>query len=162
MTRRNFAMYAGLACAAAVLTVPAMAAGKPDFSGEWKLNVDKSNFGPIPPPTSETQKIDHKDPVVKILTNHNGMDGEYTTDLTYTTDGKESKNTVRGAEAKSIAKWDGDALAVDTKVDYQGMEITLKVTMKLSEDGKTINATTKIVTPQGDFDMASVLEKITK
>ncbi len=162
MTRRDFAQYAGLACAAAVLTVPAMAAGKPDFTGEWKLNVDKSNFGPIPPPTSETQKIDHKDPVVKISTAHNGMDGEYTTDLTYTTDGKESKNTVRGQEAKSIAKWDGDALAVDTKVDYQGMEITLKVTMKLSEDGKTINATTKIVTPQGDFDMATVFEKVAK
>jgi hypothetical protein len=162
MTRRNFAMYAGLACAAAVLTVPAMAAGKPDFSGEWKLNVDKSNFGPVPPPTSQTRKIDHKEPTIKIVTAQNGMDGEYTTDLTYTTDGKESKNNVRGAEAKSVAKWDGDALAVDTKLDYQGMEITIKTSMKLSDDGKTINETTKIMTPQGDFDLASVLEKVTK
>jgi hypothetical protein len=53
-------------------------------------------------------------------------------------------------------------LAIDTKIDYQGMEITLKMTLKLSEDGKTINATTKIMTPQGDFDMASVLEKVAK
>ena len=162
MTRRNFALYAGLACAAAVLTVPAMAAGKPDFSGEWKLNVDKSNFGPIPPPTSQTQKIDHKDPVIKITTAQNGMDGEYTTDATYTTDGKESKNNMRGADTKSIAKWDGDALAIDTKLDYQGMEITVKATMKLSEDGKTINSATKIVTPQGDFDLVYVLDKVAK
>ena len=162
MTRRNLALYAGLACAAAVLTVPAMAAGKPDFSGEWKLNVDKSNFGPMPPPTSQTQKIDHKEPVIKITTAQNGMDGEYTMDATYTTDGKESKNNMRGADAKSIAKWDGDSLAIDTKLDFQGMEITIKVNMKLSEDGKTINSTSKIMTPQGDFDLASVLEKVTK
>lgn len=153
-------MYAGLACAAVVLTTPAMAAGKPDFTGEWKLNVDKSTFGPIPPPTSQTQKIDHKDPVIKITTAQNGMDGEYTTDATYTTDGKESKNNVRGADTKSVVKWDGDVLAMDTKLDYQGMEITLKVTMKMAEDGKTINNVTKIMTPQGDFDMATVLEKV--
>lgn len=155
-------MYAGLACVAAVLTVPAMAAGKPDFSGEWKLNVDKSNFGPIPPPTTQTQKIDHKEPVIKIVTAQNGMDGESTTDATYTTDGKESKNNMRGSEAKSIAKWDGDALMIDTKVDFQGMEITVKMSMKLSDDGKIINAATKIMTPQGDFDLTSVLEKVAK
>ena len=160
MTRRNFARYAGLACAAAIFSLSAMAAGKPDFSGEWKLNVDKSDFGPIPPPTSMVQKIDHKDPVIKISTAQSDMNGDNTTDATYTTDGKESKNNVRGAEAKSIAKWDGDALAIDTKVDYQGMEITLKVSMTLSADGKTINSKTKIMTPQGDFDMATVLDKV--
>ena len=68
MTRRNFALFAGLACAAAVLTASAMAAGKPDFSGEWKLNIDKSNFGPIPPPTSLTQTVDHKDPALNVTT----------------------------------------------------------------------------------------------
>ena len=160
MTRRNFALYAGLACAAAVFSVPAMAAGKPDFTGEWKLNVDKSDFGPIPPPTSQVQKIDHKEPMLKITTNQNGMDGEFTTDASYATDGKETKNNFRGAEAKSVAKWDGDALAIDTKLEIQGMDITLKMTMKMAEDGKSINVKSKILTPQGDFDMASVLERV--
>jgi len=163
MTRRNFVLYAGLACVAATLvTTPAMAADKPDFSGEWKLNVEKSDFGPIPPPTSQTQKIDHKDPVLKITTNQNGMDGEFTTDATYSTDGKESKNNVRGADTKTIAKWEGDMLIMDTKLDYQGMEIALKQTLKMSGDGKTINAKVKISTPQGDFEMANVLEKVAK
>ena len=157
MTRRNFALYAGLA---AVLSIPAMAADRPDFSGEWKLNVDKSDFGPMPPPTSQVQKIDHKDPVIKINTAQSGAEGDVVVDAAYTTDGKESKNNIRGAEAKSIAKWEGDALLIDTKLDFQGMEITLKMSMKLSDDGKAINSKTKIMTPQGDFDLASVFEKV--
>ena len=160
MTRRTFALSVGLACAA-MLTIPAMAAGKPDFSGDWKLNVDKSDFGPIPPPTSMTQKIDHKDPVLKVTTSQSAMDGDHTDSATYSTDGTESKNDFRGTAAKSIAKWDGEALVIDTKVDFQGTEVTLKATWKLSEDGKTIKATTKIMTPQGDFEMAQVLDKVT-
>ena len=161
MTRRIFALFAGLACAA-ILTLPAMADGKPDFSGDWKLNVDKSNFGPIPPPTSVSMKVDHKEPVLKSTTMQSAMDGDHTDVASYTTDGKESKNDFRGTEAKSIAKWDGDMLVIDTKVDFQGTEITLKSTWKLSEDGKTLNQVTKIMTPQGDFEMAQVLDKVVK
>ena len=157
MTRRNFAV---MVCAAALATVPAMAAGKPDFTGEWKLNIDKSDFGPMPPPSSQTQKIDHKDPVLKITTAQSGADGDYTTDATYTTDGKEAKNNMRGADTKSICKWDGDVLVMDTKLDFQGMEIALKTTMKMADDGKSINAKTKISTPQGDFELATLLEKV--
>ena len=160
MTKSNFAVFAGLAFAAAMVATPAMAAGKPDFSGDWKLNVEKSDFGPMPPPTSQTQKIDHKEPVLKITTAQSGMDGDTTVDATYKTDGSESKNSVRGMEAKSVAKWDGDALLIDTKLDFQGTEITLKMSMKMAEDGKTISAKTKIMTPQGDFDLTSVLEKV--
>ena len=90
------------------------------------------------------------------------MDGDHTDKAAYTTDGKESKNDFRGTPAKSVAKWEGDTLTIDTKVDFQGTEITLKATWKLSEDGKTLNASTKIMTPQGDFDMAQVLDKVTK
>jgi hypothetical protein len=163
MTRRNFALFAGLACAAALATVPAMADGKPDFSGDWKLNVDKSNFGPIPPPTSSSLKVDHQDPVLKVTTTQSAMDGDHTDAATYKTDGTESKNDFRGSEAKSVAKWEADnTLVIDTKVDFQGTEITLKSIWKLSEDGKTFNQATKIMTPQGDFDMASVYEKIAK
>ena len=40
----------------------AVAGDKPDFSGNWKMDADKSVFGPMPPPTSMTCKIYHKDP----------------------------------------------------------------------------------------------------
>ncbi len=44
----------------------ALAADKPDFSGDWKMDADKSVFGPMPPPTSMTRKIDHKDPEISV------------------------------------------------------------------------------------------------
>ena len=47
----------------------AFAADKPNFSGDWKLNAAKSNFGPIPPPTSYTRKIAHAEPT-RIVERH--------------------------------------------------------------------------------------------
>jgi hypothetical protein len=34
----------------------AMAADKPNFSGDWKLNAAQSDFGPIPAPASKLAK----------------------------------------------------------------------------------------------------------
>lgn len=148
------------AAPAATASVAPSSGKRADFSGEWKLNVDKSNFGPVPPPTSETQKIDHHDPTLKMTTVSSGQDGDHTDSASYTTDGTESTNDFRGSPAKSVAKWEGDALVVSTKVDFQGMEITLKSNWTLSGDGKTLNVATKIMTPQGDFDLSNVFDKV--
>ena len=43
------------------------AQAKTDFSGTWKLNTGKSDFGPMPPPDSMTQKITHQDPSLKEI-----------------------------------------------------------------------------------------------
>ena len=49
------------------LTSATMAADRPDFSGEWNLNIVKSDFGGRKPtPIGAVLKIDHKDPVLKI------------------------------------------------------------------------------------------------
>ena len=38
------------------------AQAKSDFSGTWKINAGKTDFGPMPPPDSMTEKITHADP----------------------------------------------------------------------------------------------------
>ena len=38
------------------------AQAKSDFSGTWKANIGKSDFGPAPPPDSLVSKIVHEDP----------------------------------------------------------------------------------------------------
>src|SRR5438105_5674927 len=101
--------------AAAFLTGSQAAQAKPNFSGEWKLNASKSEFGPMPAPTSRTDKIAHADPALKITTTQSGQNGDVTYDLKYATDGSETTNELRGNAMKSTSKWDGDTLLITTK-----------------------------------------------
>ena len=163
MMRRMFASAIGGATLTIVFAASAlMAADKPNFSGEWKLNVDKSTFGPMPPPTSQVLKIEHTDPEVVSTTDQDGVEGKTSVTIKYKTDGTESTNDIRGAKAKTAGKWEGEALVVVTKLDFQGMDITLNNNMKLGADGKTLNTVTKIITPQGEFETAYVFEKVDK
>ena len=135
------------------------AQAKTDFTGDWKANIGKSDFGPIPPPDSLTMKIDHHDPDLKVNTKQTGMGGDVNFDAKYTTDGKESTNMFGPMEAKSTVTWDGDELAVTTKLDANGTDIVIKGKWTLSADGKTFTQTAHVTSPQGEFDMKYVLEK---
>ncbi len=141
------------------MTVAGLAAAKPNFSGEWKLNAKESNFGPMPAPDKMERKINHEDPSMKITTTQAGQQGEMTTNLVYKTDGSESVNKIRDADVKSVAKWDGDALTVTSKREAQGMEITMNERWTLSADGKAMTIVNKINTPQGDFEITVVMDK---
>ena len=133
---------------------------QPDFTGTWKMNASKSQFGPMPAPDSVTLKVEHKDPNLKTsMTTVGGPQGDQTVDAKYTTDGKECVNSIMGTDAKSKVTWDGDAMVTDTKVDFGGAEITLKAKWTLSSDGKVLTNAQKISTPQGEFEIVYVFDK---
>ena len=48
------------------------AADKPNFSGQWKMNASKSDYGQIPPPESFTRKIEHVEPSIEIVEEQTG------------------------------------------------------------------------------------------
>ena len=73
---------------AAALAV-AQAQAKSDFSGTWKANMSKSDFGPMPAPDSIVEKIVHEDPSLKVNVAQTGGTGDAAYDVVYTTDGKE-------------------------------------------------------------------------
>ncbi len=137
----------------------AMAADKPDFSGNWKLDADKSVFGPIPPPTSLTSKIDHKDPDLSITTTQSGAQGDRTDTMKYSTDGKETTNSMMGSDVKTKAVWDGKILVITSNPNFGGAEMKLTNKYSLSDDGKTLTQALSISGPQGDFDLTFVLVK---
>jgi hypothetical protein len=137
----------------------AMAADKPDFSGSWKLNASKSDFGPMPAPDKLDRTIKQAEGKLTFTTVRAGQEGEMTTETTYTTDGKESVNKVRDMEVKSVAAWDGDKLIVKSKREVQGMEISLVETWTLSKDGKVLTIVNNASTPQGDFTLTTVMDK---
>lgn len=132
---------------------------KPNFSGTWKLDAAKSDFGPIPPPDSRTDTIDHKEPVVKESVAMATGQGDMQWDITFTTDGKDSKNEVMGSEMTSNAHWDGSALVVDSKANFGGSDMTIHDSRVLSADGKTMTRTAHIAGPMGEGDQKLVFEK---
>ena len=146
-----------LALALAVL--PAAAFGKPNFSGEWKLNAAKSDFGPMPAPSVYDRKIAHDEPSLQVNTKQSGQQGEITTEMKYKTDGSESVNTIRGTEVKAVCKWDGDVLTIESKRSTQQGEITITERWALGDDGKAIAISGKISGGFGEFEVKIHLEK---
>jgi len=137
----------------------AQAADKPDFSGDWKMDADKSVFGPIPPPTSMTRKIDHKEPAISVTEARSGPQGDMNTTMKYSSDGKETTNSMMGNDVKSKAVWEGKTLVITSAANFGGADVKLIDKWTLADDGKTLNDVLSISAPQGDFEMTFVLVK---
>jgi hypothetical protein len=131
----------------------AIAADKPDFSGTWKMDPDKSVFGPVPPTTSMTLEIDHKDPAISLHQTSTGPEGDRNVTAKYSTDGKETVNDFMGTEIKSKTHWDGRTLVIDSSLDAGGAEVKLTGKWTLSDGGKTFTYALNISSPQGDLDI---------
>ncbi len=147
--------------AASFLAAMSSAKAVPDFSGEWKMNVAKSDFqAPIPAPEILTRTIKHHDPSLEYKTYQKGVAGEVTTEIKYTTDGKPTVNKVQDSDAKGAARWEGNNLIIESTRDFQGMQIGSKETWTLSDGGKTLTITNHVTVPgQGEFDLKLVLDK---
>src|SRR6478752_3416471 len=94
-----------------LLALPLAAA--PNLSGNWRLNLAKSQYGQFPAPEVMLRTIQHKDPALSMSTYQKGAQGEVTTELKYSTDGKPVVN----GENKGSAHWEGDKLVIETSRD---------------------------------------------
>lgn len=137
------------------------ASAKPNLSGTWVLDVSKSNLGPMPPPDSRTDTIEHKDPSFKLMVDQTGGPmGQMTFTLNAVTDGKTvSTWTVLGSDAKSTAHWDGSTLVVHTDTKIQDDPATFDSRYILSPDGKTLNVQGHFSGPMGDGNTDLVFAK---
>jgi hypothetical protein len=135
------------------------AQAKSDFSGTWKANIGKSDFGPAPPPDTMIQKIVHEDPSLKINLAQTGGTGDIAYDTVYTTDGKECVNRIGDNEIKTTLKWEGDDLVADSKGSWDGNDFTAKDRWTLSDGGKTMTVQRRLSAGGTDFDMKLVFEK---
>jgi hypothetical protein len=145
--------------AAAAPAAKSTGGAKANYSGTWKLNVAKSDFGPLPAPDTRTDVIDHKDPAIKVATTSDGPQGKQDFVLVMSTDGKEATNTPGGMELKSTGGWEGSSLVVNTKLKFQDNDIAIKSVWLLSDDGKTLTQNAHINSPMGELDQKMVFEK---
>ncbi len=161
LTRSTFVV-----CLAATLwaSLSVWAADKPSFTGTWEMNKAKSDFGQMPPqmvPDKLTQKIAQKaEAELRVESTTVGERGTASTDMKYKLDGSESSNKNQMGEVKSVAKWDGSAIAISSKREVQGMSISLSEKWEVSADGKTMTVNrTMTGTPMGDVVTKTVFDK---
>jgi hypothetical protein len=150
----------------------AQAQSKPDFSGTWVMDRDRSdppNMGPGGPggpggggaggaggpggpggPGGGNLTIVQGKADLKI--EREGRDGAVTS--SYALDGTESKNPgMRGGESRSKTHWDGDALVTEGQqtMDTPNGAVTMdfKDVRRLSDGGKTMTVESTRTSPRG-------------
>jgi hypothetical protein len=141
-----------------------------NFSGEWKLNEQKSEMGQFGGRgTARTIKVISSDAsaisMERISTNQNGEQVVRKESLTF--DGKESESAggFGNSTRKSTAKWseDGKAMIINSVMTFERngekMEIKQTETWKLSEDGQTLMIEAISSSSRGDNTMKLVYEK---
>lgn len=135
------------------------AQSKPNFSGTWKLNTAKSDFGMLPGPESQTNVIAQTEAALKVDVAAETAQGKQQYLLNYTLDGKEALNKMGPREVKSVATWEANTLVLNSKLSFNDQEVTLKALWTLSEDGKTLTQNVHLAAAMGETDQKQIYEK---
>jgi hypothetical protein len=136
-----------------------LAADKPNFSGTWKMNAEKTDYGKIPKPQNFERKIEQKDPELNVTATFTGPNGPITTSFKHFTDGRESVNTIRGSEIHTKAAWEGNTLVLNSVRKVQNADVVTHEKWSLSEDGKELTVSSKTTSPNGDLIITMVMDK---
>src|SRR5215467_8378328 len=108
MTKRNVTI-----CLLVILVAAGAAQTRPDFSGTWKQNLDKS-------PTksswlkSYVNKIELQDTSLKVTTTTVSDRGERTYDRSYSIGKEEKSQDHEGDQRITTVKWEGVALVFES------------------------------------------------
>ncbi len=153
-------VFLAISLCLSLCTSGALAADKPNFSGSWKLNVEKSDFGPMPKPQRVEFVLTHKDSQLNVKSTAQTQSGEVTNEVKILTDGAEFTNDLHGQQVTGTAKWEGKTLVVTQKATMQGTEIVVVTRWTLAEDGKNLLQEVSISTPQGELKQKAVLDKV--
>lgn len=130
---------------------------KPNFSGRWRMDKNKSNFGNFQIPDIVVQVVEHRDPTLNVHTVETRGKQTTTADVSYFTDGTPSSNVINGRQAESKAYWDGKALNIrTTEKTSKGQDVVIEDRWELSDDGETLTRTSHIITDKGSVDMTLI------
>jgi hypothetical protein len=135
------------------------AQAKPNFSGNWALDLSRSNFGRLKSSqfnnAKMTLKISHRALELKITRNASLNGQTRNQNLTYFTDGRgeTNPNLLTNEPMSSKTKWEGAKLISRSasSMSFNGQSINLEAIEKreLSADGKTLIITNTFSSPRG-------------
>ncbi|HZY73928.1 MAG TPA: hypothetical protein VFE22_12545 [Edaphobacter sp.] len=152
--------------AATVPTTAPVATVRPNLTGTWGLDLAKSNYDQVPPPTTEFLVFAQAGSGFTVGVTSDNERGREVYTLPFTVDGAETPTpkgtfsdtaTLRYLSTKG--EWKGAALVLTQKITYEGAPGSLQSTFTLSPDGKTLTRAMHISVDQGEFDTTSVYDK---
>ena len=122
-------------------SIAAWGQSKPNFSGTWIFNAQKSSLK-MPPPNSMTLKIDQADPQISFSRTQTYGDQNFDWKLETVADGQ--KEVVQNSPqytANIRVYWEGNSLVLDQKITApDGTKATDLVTYSLLDGGNTLEA----------------------
>lgn len=132
---------------------------KPNFTGTWKFNPQKSALQLPRVPTSSIFRIKHQDPSFELSRTHVWGDKSDAWGITLTTDGTVVIKRDGGSVNRFRGYWLGDSLVFDGVLDSEGDWATNYVVYTLSEDGKVLTAIEHYPSRRQNHDNKWVFEK---
>ncbi len=131
---------------------------KPDLSGSWRFNREKSTLE-IEAPDDTRLVIEHREPALRITRTHVSGDKQDTFSIDLTTDGREVLASHGDLRLHARAYWDGDTLVFDTRISRAGEEATNVVRYSLSPDGATFLGEESLRSATINYDNRWILDR---
>lgn len=142
-----------IACLAALNLVSA--AEHPSFTGTWKMDAAKSDFGSLPAVGSIVDRIGQQEPELVI---NRARDGQNLI-IAIPLDGDSKQNDILGLDMKTQGHWDGNTLAVDFTGRRMGREVSYHERWTMAPDGNSFKVARHLVSPRGETDQTLIFVK---
>jgi hypothetical protein len=169
-------------CFSSVSAQKKSAKPKPDFSGEWLLDLDKSDKKLLPPRPDLPIKISHQDPEFKLTTTSESKGQMVERVFVYYTDERGETNQATAlltADPGSVKPGDIDKQVTKSKTSWSSEKIVTRATLrlvvgghvleyelvdewKLSRDGKVLTKTSRTVFQQSNATFIPAMVPETK
>ena len=117
---------------------------KPDFSGEWILNVAASALSPVVAPVVQSGfvHIDHREPTIAVH-------------LSITMDGKPVE-----FRFERSSNWEDEALVFTDTIDTPNGELTIYFRYQLEDSGQRLRATERLRGAGREQDNVWVFDRV--
>ena len=138
-----------------------VASPRPDFSGEWQLNLQASTLSPIVAPAAQggVLRIEHHEPKFSA---HQTivLDGKpFESKFDLLSDGREVLTDAGGRRIVSSLRWDGDALVSAWEIRAPDGEMTISFRYELQDGGRRLQAAEQLRGAGRDQDNLWVFDR---
>jgi hypothetical protein len=149
-------VFLAIPLAALVLSIPVKArdnSSRPDFSGQWELVKNKSDFGKMPQPVHMTLVSEKKDGYLHSVQTTQTPQGDQVVESDWYPDGKRHSYD-KPVAGYSVTHWDGDTLVSEQRSNDGQYRQTVKLSMEAN--GQQAVETVEKHTPNGESHMRLV------